>query len=133
MSRRKRAPIEPDSAPLSPPTPLHRFARIGAPPALIAPIPNESEWARIGANERTAWGNPMIGSTRQPLLPSGYLLDGTPVFDLRDVAAAHGMTYADCRDALREFVCWMYLHKGDMGPLLAGVMHAGDARIHRVQ
>ena len=75
----------------------------------------------------------MIGPALLLESPSGYLIDGTPVFDLRDVAAAYGMAYADCRDALREFVGWTCLRKGDVGPLLAGVMHARDTRIHRGQ
>jgi hypothetical protein len=63
--------------------------------------------------------------------PSGYLIDGTPVFDLGDVAAARGMTYAE--DALADFLLWATLQGAEMGALTAGVMTEGDHRVHRVQ
>ena len=75
----------------------------------------------------------MIGPTFPPEHPSGYLIDGTPVFDLRDVAATYGMTYAECEAALREFIGCTALQRAERAALLAGVMRAGDARIHRIQ
>lgn len=67
-----------------------------------------------------------------PESPTGYLIDGTPVFDLHDVAATHGMTYAECEDALREFIECVARQRGGMESLRAGVFVAGDPRIHRL-
>jgi hypothetical protein len=107
--------------------------RIGAPPARIAPISNKGKWARIGANERITPEIDMKTIFTPPESASGYLIDGTPVFDLGDVAAARGMTYAECEDALADFLFWATLQGAEMGALTAGVMTEGDHRIHRVQ
>ncbi len=64
--------------------------------------------------------------------PSGYLPDGTPVFVLRAIAAAHGLTAAGCTDAFND--CWWISRQpGGVALLQAGVMRADDPRIHPVQ
>lgn len=68
-----------------------------------------------------------------PEPPTGYLIDGTPVFNLHDVAATYGMTYAECEDALREFIGCTVLQRGGIELLRAGVLFAGDPRTHRIQ
>jgi hypothetical protein len=65
--------------------------------------------------------------------PSGYLLDGTPVFDLRDVALAHGMSYAECEYALRDFINWTARQRPEDMSFLAGVIRADDPRFYRAQ
>jgi hypothetical protein len=65
--------------------------------------------------------------------PSGYLIDGTPMFDLRDIAATHGMTYSDCENALRRFIFHSGRPRAEIAAIRAGVMSADDHRFHRVQ
>lgn len=65
--------------------------------------------------------------------PSGYLADGTAVFNLRDVAAAHGLTPTGCADAFEDFCWWILRQEGGSQVLQAGAMRGDDSRIHPVQ